>query len=168
MSVKTKTLTINLADVGLSPLGGDSTVAGAEVSVCYDRPVSVDGKVIPRFPAVLDATGGGWSCQVVANDDPAITSGAGFLTEVRARLSPRRGLHATEIDMPRRIVVASSDPDVVPLASKQEPFTLPSYVDPASLSGIAWWTDPQTGDRVPILVAPSDGTLTTLGGSNAR
>lgn len=134
-----KTLVILPADISLSPLDSSSPVALAEVSVCYDRDVLVDGEWVPRFPKVLDATDdGALRVSVLASDDPAITEGAGFKVCVRARLQPVQGLHAVVSAPYREVVITSSMPAEVRLADMPQPVSAPRWWQPGDVAGTEW------------------------------
>lgn len=122
----TKTLVIRLADLGLSPLGPESTVAVPEVSVGYDREVLVDGSWVPAVPKVLDSVGDEMRVQVIANDDPGITKGADFGIKVTARLSPTRGMHGSETTHTRTVIIDSAKPDEVMLADLADAVPVPA------------------------------------------
>lgn len=139
MSPQMKTLVIRPDDVSLRPLDSSSPVALAEVSVCYDRDVLVDGSWVPRFPKVLDGShDGALRVSVLANDDPSITEGAGFKICVRARLAPVQGLHAVVSAPYREVVITSSMPAEVRLADMPQPVSAPRWWQPGDVAGTEW------------------------------
>jgi len=134
MPATMKNLVIRPADVSLNPLGATSGVAGAEVTVAADRDVALsDGTFIaggvPIVATSMPATG--LSVPVLANDDPSITTGAGFSLVVTARYSPRRGMHGQPQDLVRRIVITSADPANVNFADAQPVRLVPFYMRPS-------------------------------------
>ena len=129
-----KNLVIRPADVSLNPLGATSGVAGAEVTVAADRDVALsDGTFIaggvPIVATSMPATG--LSVPILANDDPNITTGAGFSLVVTARYSPRRGMHGQPQDLVRRIVITSADPANVNFADAKPVRLVPFYMRPS-------------------------------------
>ena len=91
MSPTLKTLAIRPLDVGLAPLSATSGVADVEVTVSADRDVALnDGSYIaggvPIVATSMPATG--LSVPILANDDPNITTGAGFSPDALARIAP--------------------------------------------------------------------------------
>lgn len=139
MSPQMKTLVIRPDDVSLRPLDSSSPVALAEVSVCYDRDVLVDGGWVPRFPKVLDGSDdGALRVSVLANDDPAITEGSGFKICVRARLAPVQGLHAQPSSPYREVVITSSMAAEVSLANLPQPVSAPRWWQPGDVAGTEW------------------------------
>ena len=134
MSPTLKTLAIRPLDVGLVPLGATSGVADVEVTVTADRDVALsDGTFIaggvPIVATSMPATG--LSVPILANDDPNITTGAGFSLVVTARYSPRRGMHGQPQDLVRRIVITSADPANVNFADAQPVRLVPFYMRPS-------------------------------------
>ena len=134
MSPTLKTLAIRPLDVGLVPLGATSGVADVEVTVTADRDVALsDGTFIaggvPIVATSMPATG--LSVPILANDDPNITTGAGFSLVVTARYSPRRGMHGQPQDLVRRIVITSADPANVNFADAKPVRLVPFYMRPS-------------------------------------
>ena len=117
-----KTLIIRPADVSLNPIGADSNVADARVSVVYDRDVWVGGQPVPRVPLVeTSIPAGGLRVPVLASDDPTITEGAGFVIKVVVETSPRIGQHNDAgTSLARTIQVVTADPAEIPLGSKSD------------------------------------------------
>ena len=115
-----KTLIIRPADVSLNPIGADSNVADARVSVVYDRDVWVNGQPVPRVPLISTSIStAGLRVPVLVSDDPSITEGAGFVIKVVLETAPRIGQH-NDIGtrLARTIQVVTADPDEIPLGSK--------------------------------------------------
>ena len=134
MSPTLKTLAIRPLDVGLVPLGATSGVADVEVTVTADRDVALsDGTFIaggvPIVATSMPTTG--LSVPILANDDPNITTGAGFSLVVTARYSPRRGMHGQPQDLVRRIVITSTDPANVNFADAKPVRLVPFYMRPS-------------------------------------
>ena len=134
MSPTLKTLAIRPLDVGLAPLSATSGVADVEVTVSADRDVALnDGSYIaggvPIVATSMPATG--LSVPILANDDPNITTGAGFSLVVTARYSPRRGMHGQPQDLVRRIVITSTDPANVNFADAKPVRLVPFYMRPS-------------------------------------
>ena len=134
MSPTLKTLAIRPLDVGLAPLSATSGVADVEVTVAADRDVALnDGTYIaggvPIVATSMPSTG--LKVPVVANDDPSITTGAGFSLVVTARYSPRRGQHRQRTELVRRILITSADPDVVNFADTKPVRLVPYYMRPS-------------------------------------
>lgn len=134
MSAVMKNLIIRPVDVSLNPLGATSGVAGVEVTVAADRDVALtDGTFIaggvPIVATSMPATG--LSVPILANDDPSITTGAGFSLVVTARYSPRIGVHGRPREMVRRILITSADPDVVNFAETKPVRLVPYYMRPS-------------------------------------
>lgn len=129
-----KNLVIRPADVSLNPLGATSGVAGVEVTVAADRDVALtDGTFIaggvPIVATSMPATG--LSVPILANDDPSITTGAGFSLVVTARYSPRIGVHGRPREMVRRILITSADPAAVNFADTKPVRLVPYYMRPS-------------------------------------
>lgn len=129
-----KNLIIRPVDVSLNPLGATSGVAGVEVTVAADRDVALtDGTFIaggvPIVATSMPATG--LRVPILANDDPSITTGAGFSLVVTARYSPRRGVHGRPREMVRPIIITSADPDVVNFADAKPVRLVPYYMRPS-------------------------------------
>ena len=115
-----KNLVIRPADVSLNPLGAESGVSDASVSVVYDRDVWVSGQPVPRVPLISTSIPtAGLRVPVLASDDPTITEGAGFVIKVVVETTPRIGQHNdTGTSLARTIQVVTADPDEIPLGSK--------------------------------------------------
>ena len=115
-----KTLIIRPADVSLNPLGAESNVADARVSVVYDRDVWVGGQPVPRVTLLeTSISTAGLRVPVLASDDPSITEGAGFVIKVIVETTPRIGPHNDSgTSLARTIQVVAADPDEIPLGSK--------------------------------------------------
>ena len=134
MSPTLKTLAIRPLDVGLVPLGATSGVADVEVTVTADRDVALsDGTFIaggvPIVATSMPTTG--LSVPILANDDPNITTGAGFSLVVTARYSPRRGMHGRPQETMRRIVITSADPANINFADAKPVRQVPFYMRPS-------------------------------------
>lgn len=134
MSPTLKTLAIRPLDVGLAPLSATSGVADVEVTVSADRDVALnDGSYIaggvPIVATSMPSTG--LKVPVVANDDPSITTGAGFSLVVTARYSPRCGQHRQRTELVRRILITSADPAVVNFADTKPVRLVPFYMRPS-------------------------------------
>lgn len=134
MSPTLKTLAIRPLDVGLAPLSATSGVADVEVTVSADRDVALnDGSYIaggvPIVATSMPSTG--LKVPVIANDDPSITTGAGFSLVVTARYSPRIGEHGRPREMVRNIIITSADPDVVNFADAKPVRLVPYYMRPS-------------------------------------
>ena len=134
MSPTLKTLAIRPLDVGLAPLSATSGVADVEVTVSADRDVALnDGTYIaggvPIVATSMPSTG--LKVPIIANDDPSITTGAGFSLVVTARYSPRRGQHRQRTELVRRILITSADPDVVNFADTKPVRLVPYYMRPS-------------------------------------
>ena len=125
-----KNIVIRPADVSLNPLGAESNVADARVSVVYDRDVWVSGQPVPRVPLVSTSIPtAGLRVPVLASDDPTITEGAGFVIKVVVETAPRLGPHdETGTSLARTVQVVTADPDEIPLGSKSNLTVVP---DPA-------------------------------------
>lgn len=124
-----KTLVILPSDPSLRPLGVDSSVATATVSIAYDRPVAVDGRDIPRLAIIDEAVDAdGVRVDVVCSDDPTITRGKGFGIVVEISATPVSGAHGSNVSVHRRISITSADPDVVRLGDKPDAHTIPASV----------------------------------------
>lgn len=178
MSPTLKTLAIRPLDLGLAPLGATSGVADVEVTVTADRDVALsDGTFIaggvPIVATSMPTTG--LSVPILANDDPNITTGAGFSLVVTARYSPRRGMHGQPQDLVRRIVITSTDPANVNFADAKPVRLVPFYMRPSEYVAYLETTLSQLQDQVAYLIAhggtppvtsPStpDVTATDLGG----
>lgn len=129
-----KTLIIRPADVSLNPLGDGSNVAGVEVTVAADRDVALsDGTFIAGGVPIVATSmpTAGLRVPILANDDPNITTGAGFSLVVTARYSPRCGVHGRPQEMVRRIVITSADPAVVNFADTKPVRLVPYYMRPS-------------------------------------
>lgn len=115
-----KTLIIRPADVSLNPLGAESSVADARVSVVYDRDVWVGGQPVPRVTLLeTSISTAGLRVPVLVSDDPSITEGAGFVIKVIVETTPRIGPHNDSgTSLARTIQVVAADPDEIPLGSK--------------------------------------------------
>lgn len=134
MSPTLKTLAIRPLDVGLAPLSATSGVADVEVTVSADRDVALsDGTYIAGGVPIVATSmpSSGLKVPVVANDDPSITTGAGFSLVVTARYSPRRGQHRQRTELVRRILITSADPDVVNFADTKPVRLVPYYMRPS-------------------------------------
>lgn len=134
MSPTLKTLAIRPLDVGLAPLSATSGVADVEVTVSADRDVALnDGTYIaggvPIVATSMPSTG--LKVPVIANDDPSITTGAGFSLVVTASYSPRRGQHRQRTELVRRILITSADPAVVNFADTKPVRLVPYYMRPS-------------------------------------
>jgi len=129
-----KNLVIRPADVSLNPLGATSGVAGVEVTVAVDRDVALtDGTFIAGGVPIVATSmpTAGLRVPVLANDDPSITTGAGFSLVVTARYSPRYGMHGRPQETVRRIVITSADPANVNFADAQPVRQVPFYMRPS-------------------------------------
>ena len=129
-----KNLVIRPADVSLNPLGDGSNVAGVEVTVAADRDVALsDGTFIAGGVPIVATSmpTAGLRVPILANDDPNITTGAGFSLVVTARYSPRCGVHGRPQEMVRRIVITSADPAVVNFADTKPVRLVPYYMRPS-------------------------------------
>lgn len=134
MSAATKTLLIRPVDIGLVPLGAASSVADVEVTVTADRDVALtDGTFIAGGVPIVATSmpSAGLKVPVIANDDPSITTGAGFSLVVTARYSPRRGQHRQRTELVRRIIITSADPGVVNFAEAKPVRPVPYYMRPS-------------------------------------
>ena len=122
MPATMKNLVIRPADVSLNPLGAESGVSDATVSVVYDRDVWVGGQPVPRVPLIstsIPTTG--LRVPILASDDPSITEGSGFVIKVIVETAPRIGQHNdTGTSLARTIQVVTADPDEIPLGSKSD------------------------------------------------
>lgn len=140
MSPQMKTLVILPSDPSLRPLGVDSSVATATVSIAYDRPVAVDGRDIPRAAIIDEAVDAdGVRVDVVCSDDPAITLGQGFGVVVEITATPVAGMHGQPVTMRRLVSITSDSPDVVRLGDLPDAAALTpaQIVDVESLLGDA-------------------------------
>lgn len=129
-----KNLVVRPADVSLNPLGATSGVAGVEVTVAVDRDVALtDGTFIAGGVPIVATSmpTAGLRVPVLANDDPSITTGAGFSLVVTARYSPRYGMHGRPQETVRRIVITSADPANVNFADAQPVRQVPFYMRPS-------------------------------------
>jgi len=129
-----KNLVIRPADVSLNPLGDGSNVAGVEVTVAADRDVALsDGTFIAGGVPIVATSmpTAGLRVPILANDDPNITTGAGFSLVVTARYSPRCGVHGRPQETVRRIVITSADPAVVNFADTKPVRLVPFYMRPS-------------------------------------
>lgn len=134
MSATMKTLVIRPVDVSLVPLGAASNVADVEVTVTADRDVALtDGAFIAGGVPIVATSmpSAGLKVPIIANDDPSITTGAGFSLVVTARYSPRRGQHRQRTELVRRILITSADPDVVNFADAKPVRLVPYYMRPS-------------------------------------
>lgn len=151
-----KTLLIRPADVSLRPLGGSSPVADVQVSVSYDRDVAVDGGLYAAGGVPFVATSipvEGLRVAVLANDDPSITSGAGFGITVDLLYLVRRGFHGQDVRKRRTVIITSISDDTVALGDAAEAVQLPPYISASDLTGIV-----RIGDYL-MPVTPSQGTF---------
>lgn len=101
-----KTLRFDVADLELGPIGAGRPIAG-ELIVRYDRTVAVDGKVLPAAPRHYPIPATGLvDVQVLPNDDPAITSGAGFgiVAEVALAGRDRHGTGVRRVALGTKVV----------------------------------------------------------------
>lgn len=140
MSPQMKTLVILPSDPSLRPLGVDSSVATATVSIAYDRPVAVDGRDIPRAAIIDEAVDAdGVRVDVVCSDDPAITLGQGFGVVVEITATPVAGMHGQPVTMRRLVSITRDTPNVVRLGDLPDatPLTPAQIVDVESLLGDA-------------------------------
>jgi len=129
-----KNLVVRPADVSLNPLGATSGVAGVEVTVAVHRGVALtDGTFIAGGVPIVATSmpTAGLRVPVLANDDPSITTGAGFSLVVTARYSPRYGMHGRPQETVRRIVITSADPANVNFADAQPVRQVPFYMRPS-------------------------------------
>ena len=134
MSATMKNLIIRPADVSLVPLGAASNVADVEVTVTADRDVALtDGAFIAGGVPIVATSmpSAGLKVPIIANDDPSITTGAGFSLVVTARYSPRRGQHRQRTELVRRIVITSADPANVNFADAKPVRLVPFYMRPS-------------------------------------
>lgn len=134
MSATMKNLIIRPVDIGLVPLGAGSNVADVEVTVTADRDVALtDGAFIAGGVPIVATSmpSAGLKVPVIANDDPSITTGAGFSLVVTARYSPRRGQHRQRTELVRRIIITSADPGVVNFADTKPVRLVPYYMRPS-------------------------------------
>lgn len=134
MSAVMKNLLIRPADVSLVPLGAASNVADVEVTVTADRDVALtDGTFIAGGVPIVATSmpSAGLKVPVIANDDPSITTGAGFSLVVTASYSPRRGQHRQRTELVRRILITSADPAVVNFAETKPVRPVPYYMRPS-------------------------------------